>query len=264
MATILNIRWLMDIICLKSNPQWCMCQFWCFFPQMSNSLEICSYLLCYHVPSDPCCLQEEDMIIKLCCYMIRSTRSPEGSPWPLGWPAVSPAATDSPREIWWTVSCNYTFLFLSRDVKNTIFNQYLPADLTSLNVSNSRFRKSVMFWRWRRHGVALWRHGRGAWHNCVLLATASNVNCWADVANHVIDRGKRVIRKISNAGSRASYGPYHGLELPNHGMNMCMCVFTFLSFCLACSMTRCSQSYVTYLAISLHHWRCIIDLIPLT
>ena len=42
-----------------------------------------------------------------------------------------------------------------------------------------------MFWRWRRHGVALWRHGRGAWHNCLLLVTASNVNCWADVANHV-------------------------------------------------------------------------------
>ena len=30
--------------------------------------------------------------------------------------------------------------------------------------------------------------------------------------------GKRVIRKISNARSRASYGPYHGLELPNHGI----------------------------------------------
>ena len=72
-----------------------------------------------------------------------------------------------------------------RDVKNTTFNQYLPGDLTSLNVSNSRFRKPVMFWRWRRHGLALWRHGRGAWHNCLLLATASNVNCWADVANHV-------------------------------------------------------------------------------
>ena len=34
-----------------------------------------------------------------------------------------------------------------------------------------------------------------------------------------LDCGKRVIRKISNAGSRASYGPYHGLELPNHGVN---------------------------------------------
>ena len=43
----------------------------------------------------------------------------------------------------------------------------------------------VMFWMWRRHGVALWRHGRVAWHNCLLLTTASNVNCWVDVANHV-------------------------------------------------------------------------------
>ena len=91
----------------------------------------------------------------------------------------------SPREIWWTLSRNYTVLFLSRDVKNTKFNQYLSVDLTSLNMSNSTIRKPVMFWRWRRHGVALWRHGRGALLNCLLLATASNVNCWADVANHV-------------------------------------------------------------------------------
>ena len=86
------------------------------------------------------------------------------------------SAADSPRDIWWTVSRNYTVLFLSRDVKNTKFNQYLPVDLTSLNVSNSRFRKPVMFWRWRHQGVALWRHGRSAWHNCLPLATASNVN----------------------------------------------------------------------------------------
>ena len=97
----------------------------------------------------------------------------------------SAPAADSPREVWWTISCNYTVLFLSRDVKNTNFNQYLPVDLTSLNESNSRFRKPVMFWRWRRHGVVLWRHSRGTWHNCLLLATASNVNYWADVANHV-------------------------------------------------------------------------------
>ena len=58
-----------------------------------------------------------DRIIKLCCYVIRSTRSP-------GLTAL---------------------LFLSGDVKNTKFNQYLPVDLTSLNVSNSRFRKPVMF-----------------------------------------------------------------------------------------------------------------------
>ena len=82
-------------------------------------------------------------------------------------------------------SCNYTVLFLSRDVENTKFNQYLPVDLTLYNLSNSRFRKPVMFWRWCPHGVALWRHGHGAWHNCLLLVTASNINCWADDANHV-------------------------------------------------------------------------------
>ena len=92
---------------------------------------------------------------------------------------------DSPRGIGWTVSRNYKVLFLSRDVKNTKFNQYLPVDLTSFNVSNSSFQKPVMFWRWCHHGVALWRHGHGAWHNCLLLTTASNVNSWAGVANHV-------------------------------------------------------------------------------
>ena len=158
------------------------------------------------------CIASNAIIIKLCCYVIRSTRSPEGSPRPPGWPQVSPAA-DSPREIWWAVSHNYTVLSLSRDVKNTKFSQYLPVDLTSLNVSNSRFRKPVMFRRWRRHGIALWRHGRGAWHNCLLLATSTAepmlLTTW-------LDCGNRVIRKISNAGSRASYGPYHSLELPNH------------------------------------------------
>ena len=31
--------------------------------------------------------------------------------------------------------------------------------------------------------------------------------------------GKRVIRKLSNDRSRASHGPYHGLELTIHGIN---------------------------------------------
>ena len=33
-----------------------------------------------------------------------------------------------------------------------------------------------------------------------------------------LDCGKRVIQKISNNGSHASYGPYHHLELPHHGI----------------------------------------------
>ena len=90
-------------------------------------------------------------------------------------------AADSPREIWWTVSHNYTVLFLSRHVKKQNSINIYP----SLILSNSIFRKPVMFLRWRHHGVAWLRHSRGAGHNCLLLTTASNVNCWADVANHV-------------------------------------------------------------------------------
>ena len=60
---------------------------------------------------------------------------------------------------------------------------------------------------WRHRGAALWRHSCGAWHNCLFLTTASNVNCWADVANHVA--------QLWQAGDTekferitASYGPY--------------------------------------------------------
>ena len=107
-------------------------------------------------------LRKIGTIVKLCCYMmIQSTRA------------------DSPKDVWWTVSHIYTVLFLSHDVKNTKFNYYLPVVLTSLNMSNSRFLKLVLFWMWH-YGRALWR-----WNNGVFLTTASNVKCWADVANHV-------------------------------------------------------------------------------
>ena len=33
--------------------------------------------------------------------------------------------------------------------------------------------------------MALWRHGGGAWHNGLIVATASNANSWAHIANHV-------------------------------------------------------------------------------
>ena len=77
-----------------------------------------------------------------------------------------------------------------------------------------------MFWMWRNHGGALRRHGGGAWQNGLFLTTASNANCWAELTllTMWLDCGKRVIRTILNAGSRASFEPYHGLELPNHGI----------------------------------------------
>ena len=43
---------------------------------------------------------------KMCSYVIRSTRHPSQSQRP------GPATTDSPREVWWTVSHNYTVLLL--------------------------------------------------------------------------------------------------------------------------------------------------------
>ena len=126
------------------------------------------------------------------------------------------AAADSPRHVWWNVSRNYTVLFLSRDVKSIKFNQYLLVVFMSLNMSNSTFRKLVLFWMWH-HGRALWRRGSGAWHNRLFLMTASNVNCWADVTNRVTRLWQGDIENF--ARSRASYGQYHGLELPNHGIN---------------------------------------------
>ena len=42
-----------------------------------------------------------------------------------------------------------------------------------------------MFWMWHHRGTELCRHGSGAWHDGLFLKTASKVNRWAVVANHV-------------------------------------------------------------------------------
>ena len=86
---------------------------------------------------------------------------------------TAPAA-DSQREIWWNVSHNYTVLFLSRDVKNTNSINIYPWIWRRLTCQTQDFGN--LFRRWLHHGVALWRHGCEAWHNCLLLTTASNVN----------------------------------------------------------------------------------------
>ena len=57
------------------------------------------------------------------------------------------AATNFPRDVWWTESRNYTVLSLSRDVQNTKFNQCLPVVLKSINMSESKFRKRFLMWR---------------------------------------------------------------------------------------------------------------------
>ena len=79
-----------------------------------------------------------------------------------------------------------------------------------------------MFWMWCHRGIALWHHSSDVWHNALFLATASNVNGWADVANHVAWLWQRVIQKILNAVSQATNGPYHSLELPNHRINFAL------------------------------------------
>ena len=125
----------------------------------------------YFCPLPKVSVSRSDMIIKLCFGGVSSR----------GWPAVSSAAADFPLDVGWTISRDYTVLFLSRDVKNIIFNKYLPLILTLLNVCNSSFRKLVLFWMLHHHGMALCRHDGGAWHNGLFLTTTSNVNCWAEL-----------------------------------------------------------------------------------
>ena len=133
-------------------------------------------------------------IIKLCCYVIRSARSPKGSQRPPGWQQVSPGR-------WLPEGDLDTIHQISRGESAAagltagqpcrwLLGGDLVDRITSLNVSNWRFQKPVMFWRWHHHAVALWRHGRGARHNCLLLTTATSVNCprIIDLPNHVIKR----------------------------------------------------------------------------
>ena len=79
-----------------------------------------------------------------------------------------------------------SFFFIPWCQKYEIQFIYWPVLLKSLNMSDSRFEKLVMFWIWRHHYMALGRHGGGAWHKGLVLTKASsNPNSWADVANHM-------------------------------------------------------------------------------
>ena len=147
--------------------------------------------------------------------MVQSIRPPSVSQQPSSWPAVSPPAADSLREVAWTVSHGNTVLFISRE-SNYKIQTIFTRGLMSLNVSNSRFRKLVMTWMWRHYGVTLWRDGGGLdTMTCSQrqLATSTDeltlITTW-------LDCDKLVIWKIRNAGSRVSYGPYQSLEVPNH------------------------------------------------
>ena len=109
------------------------------------------------------------------------------------------------------------YLYFCEAHVNLIWYLYLFL-LIKLCLSLSLNISETLFWMWRHHDMTLQRHSGGAWHNGLILMTASNVNSWGDVLNHVTRLWQAGDKKISNAASRASYGPYHGLELPNHGI----------------------------------------------
>ena len=64
---------------------------------------------------------------------------------------------------------------------------------------------------YHHHQIVVWTttHCLGLGHETMVSAVCLSIFL-------CLDCGKRVIRKISNAGSQASYGPYHRLDLPNH------------------------------------------------
>ena len=135
---------------------------------------------------------------KLCCYMMRSIRHPEGKQRLQGWPdRRSPA------------------LCSSLDCKNTKCDWYLPVVLPSFNSSSSWFWKLVIHvcWMWHNRGDSFVTSRQC----CLVQCFVSNDSPFrADVANVC----KHLIRKTL---SRASYGPHYWLELPNHGIKSNIC-----------------------------------------
>ena len=59
-----------------------------------------------------------------------------------GWPAVSPAAADSPREIWWTVSRNNTVLLSYQSLSSQKMTHVLPSG-ASYEASIERVLKTI-------------------------------------------------------------------------------------------------------------------------
>ena len=140
------------------------------------------------------------------CYVIRSTKHPERNQRSL-----------TPKGVWWTISRNNSYI-LSRCVITTKSNWYLPRVLTSLKISNSGFHKLVKFWMWRHHGTTLWRHGGGPWLDVRSQRQLATSTVELMLLITWLDFDQQVIRKMSNGGSRASYAPYHCLDLSNHGI----------------------------------------------
>ena len=99
-----------------------------------------------------------------------------------------------------------------------IFYRWLTLTIqqTSLSVADS-FRKHVFFWMKRHHDMALWRLDGGAWLLFFLMTATSTAELTLLTKRLVEASGK--YDKNWNWGSRANYGPYRWLELPNHRIN---------------------------------------------
>ena len=149
---------------------------------------------------------------------------------------------DSPRDVWWTVLRNTVF-FLSRSIFTRGFNVTQHVQLKILETRNDL--NVIMVW------------------HCDITAmvpdtmTVDNVNSWTDVAHDFtqtgIDCGKRVMRNISNVGSRSSYGPYDWLELSNPKFVFstyttrvgCVCSTIPITNCIAELIHVTSKQYIT-------------------
>ena len=126
------------------------------------------------------------------------------------------------------------FYFLSRDIKTTKFNQYLPVVLAGCRKyaswknsphfpSDAYMRRKFLYFSYRSRGrptkqcqantpesrnvlnvTSPWyRIMTSYWHSILFIITANNVNCWADVANrvarlwHVGDAGNFKRRRLT-------------------------------------------------------------------
>ena len=127
------------------------------------------------------------------------------------------AAVDSSREVCWTVSRNYTVCFypVMSKLQNSI-NIYLW--FWHYKGPSQYFRKSkctecdvIAMQHCDVTAVVLDAKVCSLRQVAMLTAELTLPNTWFNC-------GKRVKPKILEAGSRASYGPYHGLVLPNHGI----------------------------------------------
>ena len=102
----------------------------------------------------------------------------------------------------------------------------------------------------------IWHYGIMAvdtWHNDLFLTTASNVNCWADFANHVT-RLQQVGDAENFAGSQDSYLPTAAQPLDK---NSCW-VIARVNLCVACILTLWNATFMakckTAVTPVIMHW----------